>query len=83
MGIIMLTIVFYLGALFFFVKVTMDKEFIWLLFLLPFCIFILMFETPYFEHLTEVARIVSFTISFLVSYGMILFYNRYFKKEGE
>ncbi|WP_110114717.1 hypothetical protein [Bacillus sp. CGMCC 1.16541] len=79
----MLTIMFYLGALFFFVKVTIDREFIWLMFLVPFFIFILLFETFYFEHLTEVIRIVVFTISFLVSYGMILFYNRYFKKEDD
>ncbi|TYR81678.1 hypothetical protein FZC66_07545 [Priestia megaterium] len=75
-----LTIV-YIGAILFFLKMTMDRDFIWLLFLLPFGFFVLFFETSYLDHIPEWGKLVFFAFSFLMMYAIILVYNRFFKKE--
>lgn len=79
---IMFLMIVYIGAILFFIKMFMDRDFIWFLFLLPFLMFVMFFETDYLDHVPESGRLIIFTFSFLVIYAMVLMYNRYFRKEG-
>ncbi|AQX54531.1 hypothetical protein LZP85_10800 [Priestia flexa] len=72
----------YIGGILFFLKVLKDRDFIWLLFLLPFSFFVLFYETSYFNHIPVWGKLVFFTSSFLMMYAMILVYNRFFRKEA-
>lgn len=53
---IMFLMIVYIGAILFFIKMFMDRDFIWFLFLLPFLMFVMFFETDYLDHVPESGR---------------------------